>query len=140
MRRAMRLLVCGLLLAGATADAREKQHKAPAPRVRSGTMRGMSVPHYNMRWSGGRGAGGNLRAYEEIMRERMIIQQQQYMIQQQRYLMQQMQNNQATKKGKTNSTGTLNLDDPNAEPVYHHKTYNHGPVDPNFKPRSDAAK
>jgi len=75
------------------------------------------------------------------MQERMIIQQQQYMIQQQRYLIQQMQKtNQANGKGKVNSPGSSNLNDPNAEPVYHHKTYNHGPVDPNFKPSSDAAK
>ncbi len=84
---------------------------------------------------------GNIRAYQEIMQERMIIQQQQYMIQQQRYMLQQLQKkNPADSKGKTNTPGSLNLNDPDAQPVYHHKTYKHGRVDPNFKPRSDTAK
>lgn len=86
-------------------------------------------------------SGGNILAYEEIMRARMIIQQQQYMIQQQRIMMQQMQRrNQANGKGAANAPNSLNPDDPNAQPVYHHKTYNHGTVDPNFKPSPDTAK
>lgn len=141
MRIAIRVsLLCGLaLLSAATADARER--KVQVPQVRSGAARGPSIPHYNMRSFSGGMSGGNIRAYGEIMQERMIIQQQQYMIQQQRYMMQQMQKkNQANSKGKTNTPGSLNLKDPNAQPVYHHKTYNHGPVDPNFKPSPDTAR
>lgn len=145
MRTAIRLaLVFGLaLLPAATADARAKAHKAPAPRpprVRNGIVKVPSIPRYNMGSIGrGRGmgmSGGNLRAYEQIMKESMIIQQQQYVIQQQRYMMQQMQN-QAKAKGQAASPGASSLVDPNAEPVYHRKKYNHGPVDPNFKPKTD---
>lgn len=151
MRNAIRLaLLCGLVLASvSTAEARGRG-------VRGGVVMGPNGPLYDTRSPEWRMSGGDINAYQAIMQQKMMMQQQKMMMQRMQQMQkaaEQQKKNQANGKGKANTPGqpgslnstfpgTGGLNSPYAEPVNHYrrKTYNHGRVDPNFKPKAAASK
>jgi hypothetical protein len=116
-------LMCGIVLAASsTANA-----QGGRGRYRGGVVMGPFGPLYDTRSPEWRMSGGNIFLYQELMEEKMELQQEQYMLRQMQQAAKPQKGQAKAKSGKPGQAGASNLtppaagvENPFAEPVNHY--------------------